>query len=116
MAITGLRNLCTPAYIYLVISLIAIVIVIFQNMGNTSTYCMGNYSCQVSNLLLIFVIKLAYVFFWTWILNLICQAGAPYLSWALLLLPFILMFILIVLFMVSANSIPSIYTLDTVLY
>jgi len=116
MAITGLRNLCTPAYLYLVISMFAIVVVIFQNMGNSSTYCMGNYSCHVSNLFLIFIIKIAYVFFWTWILNLICQAGAPYLSWALLLLPFILMFILIVLFMMSANSVPSVYTINTGLY
>ena len=113
MAITGLRNLCTPAYIYLVISMVAIVIVLIQNIGNSDTYCMGNYSCQVSNLFLIFMIKFVYVIFWTWILNLICQAGAPYLSWFLLLLPFILMFILIVLFMMSANSLPSIYMPNT---
>ena len=116
MSITGLRNLCTPAYIYLVISMFAIIVAIFQNMNSSSTYCMGNYSCQVSNLFLIFIIKFLYVIFWTWILNLICQAGAPYLSWVLLLLPFILMFILIVLFMMSANSVPSVYTLDTGLY
>ena len=53
MATIGLRNLCTPAYIYLVISVIAIVVGIIQNMGNASTYCMGNYSCEVSNLFLI---------------------------------------------------------------
>jgi len=113
MSVIGLRNLCTPAYIYLVISMMAIVIVLIQNIGNSGTYCMGNYSCQVSNLFLVFIIKFIYVLFWTWILNLICQAGAPYLSWALLLLPFILMFILIVLFMMSANSLPTMYIIDT---
>lgn len=107
MALVGLRKLCTPAYIYLVISMIAIVVSMFQNFGNSSTYCMGSYSCQVSSLFLIFIVKFIYVIFWTWILNLICNAGAPYLSWFLLLLPFVLMFILIATFMLSANSIPS---------
>lgn len=116
MAIVGLRNLCTPAYIYLVISVIAIVVGIIQNMGNASTYCMGNYSCEVSNLFLIFIVKFAYVIFWTWVLNLICQSGAPYVAWALLLLPFILMFILIALFMMSANGVPSVYTINTGMY
>lgn len=105
MAITGLRNLCTPAYIYLVISIIAIIVILFQNSGNSNTYCMGNYSCQVSSLLLIFVIKIVYVIFWTWILNLICKAGAPMISWLLLLLPIILMFILIASFMLNSNSV-----------
>lgn len=108
MAFIGLRKLCTPAYIYLVISMIAIVVALFQNFGNSSTYCMGSYSCQVSSLFLVFIVKFVYVIFWTWILNLICSAGAPYLSWFLLLLPFVLMFILIATFMLSANSIPTV--------
>jgi hypothetical protein len=36
-----------------------------------------------------------YVLLWTWILNLICKAGVPGLSWFLLLLPFLLMFVMI---------------------
>ena len=108
MAIIGLRKLCTPAYIYLVISMIAIFIAIFQNFGSTSTYCMGSYSCQVSSLFLIFIVKFIYVIFWTWILNIICQSGAPTLSWILLILPFVLMFIMIAMFMMSANSIPTV--------
>jgi hypothetical protein len=108
MAIVGLRNLCTPAYVYLVISMISIFIIMIQNSGNSTTYCMGNYSCQVSSLFLVFIVKFVYVIFWTWILNLICNAGAPYLSWFLLLLPFVLMFILIATFMMSANSIPTV--------
>jgi len=103
----GLRKLCTPAYIYLVISMFSIIIIMLQNTSNSNTYCMGYYTCQVPNIFLIFAIKLIYVLFWTWILNLICKAGLPGVSWALLLFPYILMFIFIVIFMMSsAGDIP----------
>lgn len=101
MAIAGLRKLCTPAYVYLVISAIILVVSIFQNYGNVNTYCIGSFSCSVSSTFLIFVAKILYILFWTWILNLICRAGAPWLSWILVLLPFIIFFILILtLFMI----------------
>jgi hypothetical protein len=107
MQIAGLRKLCTPAYIYLVISVFSIIIIMLQNTGNSNTYCMGQYSCQVSNIFIVFTIKLVYVLFWTWILNLICKAGLPGISWALLLFPFILMFIFIIVFMMySADAVP----------
>lgn len=89
------RNWCTPAYFYFVISMIAIVIMMLQNFGNTNVYCLGDYSCDVTNKYMIFVIKVAYVLFWTWILNLICSNGYESVSWFLVLLPFILMFIFI---------------------
>lgn len=99
----GLRKLCTPAYLYLVISMFSIIIIMFQNASNSNTYCMGNYSCQVSNIFVVFAVKLLYVLFWTWILNFICNAGLPGVSWALLLFPFILMFIFIIVFMMSSS-------------
>jgi len=45
--------------------------------------------------MLIFIVKIVYILFWTWVLNLICRAGVPILAWALVLIPFVLMFILI---------------------
>jgi len=112
MELAGLRKLCTPAYIYLVISIFSIIVIMIQNTSNSNTYCMGNYSCQVSNIFLIFAVKLIYILFWTWILNLICKAGLPIVSWALLLFPFILMFIFIIIFiMSSSNDIPQILSL-----
>lgn len=101
MAITGLRNLCTPSYVYLVISLIALAVMVYQNIGNIDQYCVGTMSCTVSNTALIFIIKVVYILFWTWVLNLICNAGAPGIAWFLLLLPFILMFIFISLLFVQ---------------
>lgn len=101
MAITGLRNLCTPSYVYLVISVIAMVVMIYQNIGNINQYCVGTMSCTVSSTALIFIIKTVYILFWTWVLNLICRAGAPGIAWFLVLLPFILMFILISMLFVT---------------
>ena len=95
MTVTGLRNLCTPSYVYLVISSIALLVMIYQNFGNVNTYCLGNYTCSVSNTALIFIIKAIYILFWTWILNLMCKSNATSIAWLVLLLPVIIMFILI---------------------
>ena len=100
MAIAGLRNLCTPSYVYLVVSMIFIFIMFIQNYGNVNTYCLGSYSCDVPNTTIIFIIKIVYVLFWTWILNLICRAGAPGFAWFLVLLPIVLFFTLIAMFMI----------------
>jgi hypothetical protein len=101
MAIAGLRNLCTPSYVYFVISAIALVVMLYQNVGNINKYCVGTYSCTVSSTAIIFIIKAVYILFWTWVLNLICRAGAPGIAWFLVLLPFILMFVLISMLFIS---------------
>ena len=95
MNIPGLKNLCTPAYVYLVISVIALIIMGFQNLGNNGLYCVGYYSCNVSSVFMIFILKLFYIVFWTWVLNILCRGGAPGLAWFFVLLPYVLMFILI---------------------
>ena len=95
MSIIGLRNLCTPAYVYLVISLIILAVMFFQNSGNIDTYCLGAYKCDVSSTALIFTIKILYILFWTWVLNLICRSGSSGFAWFLVLLPFLLFFVLL---------------------
>lgn len=101
MAIAGLRNLCTPSYVYLVISLIILMIMMIQNYSFSDTYCLGSYSCNVSSTMMIFIIKILYILFWTWILNLMCRAGAPTFAWFLVLFPIVLMFLLIAILMVQ---------------
>jgi len=103
MAVVGLKNLCTPAHVYFIISIVALLVMGFQNMGNIKTYCLGSYSCDVTSVTLVFLVKFAYVLLWTWILNLICRAGAPGVAWFLVLLPFILLFILIGLLMIPVS-------------
>ena len=105
MEIIGLKKLCNPAYVYLVISCIALIIISIQNLGNVNTYCLGSYSCDVGNTSIIFVIKALYILFWTWLLNVICKGGAPNFAWLLVLFPFILLFVVLGLTMLNGNPV-----------
>lgn len=96
-----LKDLCPPALLYFVISMIGVVILVFQNIGNRNHYSLGNFSCRVPNTMLCFIFKIIYILFWTWILNLICKDGYTGISWLLVLFPFILMFVIIGLIMLN---------------
>ena len=98
MNVVGLFNLCNPALLYLIISAIFFLFIYFQNMGNIDVYCVGNYFCKSSNLYALFGIKILYILLWTWILNILCNAGLGWLSWLLVIIPFLLFFILISLY------------------
>jgi len=91
---TKLSQLCTPSYVYFIISILAIAISAIQNMGNNGKYTLGMYSVGVSSCIFIFIVKIIYILFWTWILNLICRDGHMGIAWFLVLLPFILLFII----------------------
>jgi type VI protein secretion system component VasK len=58
-------------------------------------YSLGNFSCRVPSTIAVFAFKLAYIFFWTWILNLMCKDGHTDIAWFLVLLPFILLFVIL---------------------
>jgi hypothetical protein len=98
---TTLKQLCTPAALYFVISMIGLVMVVFQNLGNSDSYNIGSFSCRVPNTMLVFVFKFIYIVFWTYVLNLICKDGHVGISWLLVLLPFILLFVLMGLMMLN---------------
>jgi hypothetical protein len=101
------RNLCTPAYVYLVISLISMFVLMFQNMGSNNVFCAGYYSCNVTNTALVFVIQFIYILFWTWILNKLCDNGASIVSWVLVILPIVIMFAMIILFLLFSTPVPT---------
>ena len=96
-----LKDLCTPALVYLVVSVVGLIVSAYQNMGNQNRYVLGTVSKPVTNTLLVFMIKIVYVLFWTWVLNLICGDGHTGIAWFLVLIPFILLFS--VVFLVMAN-------------
>jgi hypothetical protein len=100
MKLIGIRNLCGPAQFYLFISMVAIAIMLVQNYYNVNVYCLGNYSCNVSTPI-IFAVKIVYVLFWTWILNLVCDSGATYLAWFLVLFPYLLLMVLLLSLMIT---------------
>ena len=97
----SLKELCSPALVYFIISFISIALILFQNLGNENSYNVGTFSCRVPNTAIVFIIKFIYVIFWTWVLNLICKDGYTNISWLLVLLPWVLLFVNIGLIMLN---------------
>jgi hypothetical protein len=81
-----LKDLCTPAFVYFVLSMIGIIFSIIQNMGNKHIYKLGMFTARVPSTILVFIVKIIYILFWTWILNLICKDGHKGIAWFLVLL------------------------------
>jgi len=96
-----MKDLCTPALVYFVLSVIGIVACIMQNLGNRNVYRLGSYSTRCSSTMSVFIAKIIYILFWTWVLNLICRDGHSGIAWFLVLIPFLLIFVMLGLFMVS---------------
>jgi len=95
------KKLCTPSMLYFTISMFALIIVFIQNIGNSNSYSLGSFSCRVPNTTIVFIVKLIYILFWTYVLNLICKDGNTALSWLLVFLPFILLFLIIGILMLN---------------
>ena len=99
--IKSLKDLCTPSLVYFVISIVSLLFVLLQNYGNRHSYNLGSFSCRVPNTAIVFIVKIIYILFWTWILNLICKDGYTTVSWLLVLFPFILLFVILGLIMLN---------------
>lgn len=103
MAVVGLKNLCTPAYVYLVFSLIIAFIIYYNdNYNNIDIDCLGMSPCDKVYLKHLYtVIKVLFIFFWAWILNIICSSGSTYIAWALVIIPFLTSLAMITLFWIG---------------
>ena len=75
--------------------------ILLQNLKNNNMYNIGSFSCRVPNTAIIFIVKLIYILFWTYVLNLIRKDGHTGISWLLILLPWILLFVIIGLIMIN---------------
>ena len=89
------RDLCSPSKFYFSMSIFFLIVSAIQNMGCSTEYHLGHYSCNVFSTVLIFAFKLMYVLFWSWILNLVCKDGHKTIAWLLVLFPILLMFVLL---------------------
>jgi hypothetical protein len=107
--VNKVQSLCTPAFIFFIISVISLFVMIFDNIENTNSYCIGNVSCNVPNTSMIFIAEIVFLVFWTWLLNFLCSRGYPGVSWFILLLPYILLFFV---FLLTASDIRNIETTD----
>ena len=92
-------KMCTPAQLYLGLSVLSIVTMIIQNIANPDIYCCGSFEVKTPiNKSIYFVLKFLYVAVCAYILNILCKKGYTKLSWLLILLPLIMMFVIIALF------------------
>lgn len=89
------KSLCLPSKVYFVLAVIGVFLtVIFPSIfGNVSLFMQ--------------LLHLVYIVFWTWVLHLICRAGYKFISWVLVLAPFVLMFIVVALSLSGATVVSS---------
>ncbi len=66
------KDLCTPAHLYLVLSIIAIIIGIFHKFSAMAI-----------------LVKMFFVALWTYLLNFLCRKGLSVVAWIFVVLPFI---------------------------
>ena len=95
-------NICTPAQIYLIVSFILIVLSYFGlsaisqqitlNQANNSFLQSLNFTYQ-KDTRTSYVVQAVFIVLWTWVLSYLCKKGFSNLSWFLVLLPWILMFL-----------------------
>jgi len=95
-------SLCTPARIYFTLAILSILSLLSQNLGSNKKYKIGKYSVNLTHPnAYFFVFKVIYIFIWTMILNQLCVNGWKDVSWFLVLIPFILFFIIIAIFLLA---------------
>jgi len=97
-----IHKLCPPAQLYFVISVLSFLGMLLQNCGSKSEYQIGTFKAPTPcHPMYYFLAKALYILFWTYGLNFLCEKGFKQVSWALVLLPIIGMFIMIGLLLFS---------------
>ena len=95
-------KICTPAQIYLIVSFISMVLSYFGmnaisqqitlNQANNSFLQSLNFTYQ-KDTRTSYVVQAVFIVLWTWVLSYLCKKGFSNLSWFLVLLPWVLMFL-----------------------
>jgi hypothetical protein len=65
----------------LVISVITMLVMLYQNSSFNDIFCLGTFGCESENKPYLFFLNAVYVIFWTWILNVLCVNNYTMLSW-----------------------------------
>jgi len=95
-------KICTPAQIYLIVSFILMVLSYFGmnaisqqitlNQANNSFLQSLNFTYQ-KDTRTSYLVQAVFIVLWTWVLSFLCEKGFSNLSWFLVLLPWVLMFL-----------------------
>ena len=96
VSLNNFNELCRPVKLYLIISLLILIILFYQNYSNPKKYCVGMFETKSDcNNRFFFVFKILYIVVWTYLLQKLCSKGYFTVSWILVLFPVIIMFLLI---------------------
>ena len=69
------KKLCTPAKVYLVVSVVSVLIALFRRSPVTTV-----------------LVQFLFVLLWTFALNWLCSKGYKNVSWFLVILPYVMLF------------------------
>lgn len=87
-------ELCTPAHLFLVVSLLLFFFLSYNDYYNINASCMASYHCnKPQKSIVYYLLVLFLIFVWTFVLNFQCSAGFTTLVWIEILLPLLLMFL-----------------------
>lgn len=105
-----LKNLCTPAHIYFVVSVILLLLgyfgmneitrIIKLNQDDNKLLQTLNFTYQ-KDARVTYTFQIVFILVWTWILNLLCTKGYKNLSWFLVLFPWLLSFIAVFVYLLN---------------
>ena len=93
MILNFFSNLCTPAKLYFIISLILLVVSLYYDItrNEKDKICLGNLSCKIESKPIFYILNILFILIWAFILNLLCRFGWSKLSWFLFLFPYIIL-------------------------
>jgi hypothetical protein len=89
------NKLCSPSAAFLVISATSLLlatsflILLFVQKQNITK--------RGPFLLMLLILKIVYVLFWTWVLDLICKSGHDELAWSLVFAPYVLVLLAVII-------------------
>ena len=83
------NKLCSPSAGFLVVSIASLLVVLFHQKRHLIR--------RKPLLLMLIMLKILYILFWTWILDLICKSGHKGIAWALVLAPYVLVLLAVIL-------------------
>ena len=87
-------ELCTPAHVFLVVSLLFFFFLSYNDYYNVNASCMASYQCTSQKKpVYYYLLVLVLIFIWTWVLNFQCQLGFSLIVWAEIIIPVILMYL-----------------------
>ena len=104
-AVKSFKSLCSPAQLYLVMSSLSFLAILLQNCSDGSSYKIGSMSVKPEcHNVFFFIFKALYILGFTYLLNWFCSKKLKTVSWIIVLLPFIGMFLILGAIMLSLMS------------